>query len=94
MPELTSEEFEFYGWGDENVKPKKETCDKQELNPREALFGFMGWLSTRKEVIHIGSCCDCAGLPDLIEEFSNANKFDEVEEGWDNILVRPDEGVE
>jgi len=60
-----------------------------ELNQREALYGFVSWLSTRKELIEIGSSCECAGLTELIERFSNANGFDGVSDGWEDILFPP-----
>lgn len=59
------------------------------LNQREALFGFVAWLSCRKQVIKLGGTEDCAGLPDLIEEFSNANGFLEVSESYPDNLVHP-----
>lgn len=60
------------------------------LNSREALYGFVGWLTSREGPgVKMGSSYDCAGLPDLIEEFSNTNNFDEVTEQWPTHLIHP-----
>ena len=60
------------------------------LNAREAIFGFVSWLSCRKDKVELGGAYDCAGLPDLIETFANVNELDEVSDGWHDNLVHPD----
>lgn len=53
-----------------------------ELNAKEALVGFVSWLSTRPEKIAIGADCDCAGLPELIEAYAESQGLSAVREDW------------
>ena len=63
--------------------------EPRQLNQRETLFGFVAWLTTRPGELKIGAECDCAGLTELIEEFSNANGFEPVGDQWPNNLIHP-----
>jgi len=61
------------------------------LSASEALYGFCGWLSARKERVVISHVDDCAVLPPLIKHFCQANELDEPRDGWDdNLKVPPD----
>lgn len=44
-----------------------------ELKASEALFGFVGWLTTREEVTQMGGRHNCARIADLVQEFCVAN---------------------
>ena len=46
------------------------------LDSASTLYGFVAWLSTRKEVVKIGSSENCAGLPQLINAFLKENGLD------------------
>jgi len=59
------------------------------LNASEAVYGFAGWLTTRKEKTVMGSNIDCAPIADLVGEFCKVNKLDDPSENWPNNLVHP-----
>ena len=48
------------------------------LNGTEALFGFVAWLSGRAEVVKLGGSEICAGWPELIRAFADANNLPPV----------------
>jgi hypothetical protein len=61
------------------------------LNATEALFGFMGWLTSRKK--RSGPFSGSQGASeavDLITAFMKANNLDPVREGWNKVLKHPD----
>jgi len=59
------------------------------LTASEALYGFMGWLTTRKDAVTF-SCRDNAAVAaDLVAEFCKTNHLPEPREGWANDLVHP-----
>lgn len=61
---------------------------KKELNALESLNGFIGWLTTRKNIVKIGSSQNVSPLIDLIERYRIANNLSEVTEDWpDNLHV-------
>lgn len=55
----------------------------------EALFGFMGWLTTRYETLLIGSTHECSPVPELIDQFTKTNQLDDPRDGWENHLEHP-----
>ena len=63
--------------------------DMRELTGSETLYGFAGWLTTRREVTRMSASHDCAGIPDLIQEFCEANGLSEPKEDWHEILIHP-----
>ena len=62
-----------------------------ELSPSEALYGFMGWLTTRALTVTLGAEHNCAGIPDLIVEYCKANGLEEPREGWQHQYKHPEE---
>ena len=60
-----------------------------EMNGKECIYGFCAWLTSRKQIVTMGSIKDCSMIPDLIEEFSKANNLHEVTKDWPNNLVHP-----
>lgn len=64
-------------------------CKKRTLSSSEALFGFMAWLTSRKEILTIGATEDCAPFPELIKEFCERNNLVEPVDGWEKILKHP-----
>jgi len=56
----------------------------------EALYAFMGWLTTRSERTVLSRTDDCAIAADLVDEFCKANSLPEPREGWTDLLVHPD----
>lgn len=45
------------------------------LTPTEALYGFMGWLTTRKRVLRLGASVVVDDVPKLIHRFVKANNL-------------------
>jgi len=62
---------------------------KSELIASEAVYGLLGWLSTRKEIIKIGSNEDCAVIADLAKQFCEANNLASPREHWECALSHP-----
>lgn len=59
------------------------------LTASEAVFGFCAWLTTRKEVIKMGSSEECSCIVELIGQFCEENKLDDPRNGWENNLIHP-----
>jgi len=54
------------------------------------LFDFMGWLTTRKDVLCLGSEQECSPAANVIEEFCkmrNVSMSDANVENWENMLT-------
>lgn len=62
---------------------------EDKLTASEAIYGFMAWLSTRKEVVKIGSSEECSPLPVLVGTFCDENKLKKPRKGWENNLIHP-----
>lgn len=62
-----------------------------QLNASEAIYGFAAWLTTRKEVVKIGSNQDAAPVAKLCKEYCEANKLDPVTDEYPNNLNQPKE---
>ena len=62
---------------------------KKELSGSEALYGFCGWLTTRKERTVMSSKDNCSPIADLIKEFCETNKLKEPRQNWDKYLTHP-----
>ena len=63
--------------------------NKKELSGSEALFGFCGWLTTRKQKTVMGSKYDCAPIVKSIAEFCKFNNLAEPRRGWEKNLKHP-----
>lgn len=59
----------------------------QEWTPSEALFAFMGWLTTRKEPTILGSGHDAAPAVELIREFTERHHLEHPREGYHLVIV-------
>lgn len=59
-----------------------------ELSGSEALYGFCGWLSTRKKKTILSSKSDCGLVIDLIDQFCKVQKLSSPRYGWDKRLIR------
>jgi hypothetical protein len=60
------------------------------LSPSEALYGFMGWLTTRAVTVTLGAEHNCAGIPDLIGEYCKANELEDPRWGWHHQHKHPE----
>ena len=63
---------------------------KEEMNASEAVYGFVAWLSCRKEKTVISSTDNCAPLAELIKQFCETNELTEPRENWQERLTHPD----
>ena len=75
------------------MKAKEDKTEEQtieEMSASEALYGFVGWLTTQDEPITAGSTHDCAVWAEKIKEFCDVNKLSEPREDWTTRLIHPD----
>ena len=61
----------------------------EELSGSEALFGFAGWLTTRKEKTIMSATTECGSICDLIMSFCGVNKLKEPRKYWHKELKHP-----
>ncbi len=66
-----------------------ENYTEERLTASEALFGFCGWLTSRKEKTIMSSSDDCTPVIELIKQFCDENKLEGPKEGWENNLIHP-----
>ena len=59
------------------------------ISASEALFGFMGWLTTCDETLMIGAQHECAPVADAVKKFCDANNLAEPQAGWEKHFVYP-----
>lgn len=59
----------------------------------EALFAFMGWLTTRHKSVTLSRYHDAAVAAELVGVFCEANGFAEPREGWEKLLVHPSDST-
>ena len=55
----------------------------------EALYGFVGWLTTREEIVTASSRHDASIWANLIAAFLKENKLEDPRDGWGNNLIHP-----
>ena len=60
-----------------------------EMNGREAVFGFVSWLTCHKEQVTFGENCDAAPAAKLAEQFCNTNNLREFSCDWPGNLTYP-----
>ena len=65
------------------------------LNAAEALFGFCGWLTSRKKAVTLSSTHNAGVAVELIEEFCKVNGLDmeSVRKNWTDYLTHPTEAA-
>ncbi len=59
----------------------------KDWSPSEAIFAFMGSLTTRREPIVLGAAHDAAPAVQAITEFCERHKLDEPRLGWETAIV-------
>ena len=64
--------------------------DTQELTASEALFGFVGWLTSRESAVTLSSKHDASIAVDLVGRFIEKNGLQEPREQWQKLLTHPD----
>jgi len=70
---------------------EKNVPDKP-LTASEALFGFVGWITTREEAVTASFTHNAAVWADLVREYCRANDLAEPRENWHANLSYPFEG--
>jgi hypothetical protein len=65
----------------------------ESLSASEALYGFAGWLTTRRQSVTAGSRHDAARWADLVKRFSDENALPEPRDGWHKGLKHPTESM-
>ena len=60
------------------------------MTASEALFGFCGWLTSRKEKTVMSSADEAGTVVELIEKFMDANNLPMPKDGFEKNLVHPD----
>jgi len=74
-------------------KAAEERPSRDQLTGSEALFGFIGWITTREEKV-VASASDDAGVwASLVDEFCKSNQLKEPREGWEKLFTHPKEKV-
>ena len=66
---------------------------QEALSPSEALYGFAGWLTTRRQSVTASSRHDAARWAELVQTFAATNDLEDPREGWHKELKHPTEGV-
>jgi hypothetical protein len=66
---------------------------QEALSPSEALYGFAGWLTTRKKSVTAGSKHNAAPWAELVQTFAATNDLEDPREGWHKELKHPTEGI-
>ena len=66
-----------------------EQLNRDKLTPSEALYGFAGWVTSRKEIVSAGSTEDASIWAYLVKEFCKANDLPEPRERWSDLLKHP-----
>jgi len=64
---------------------------EDKLTGSEAIFGFCGWLTTRKEKTIMSTSDDAAPIVELISKFCKENKLSDPRENWEKNLSHPKE---
>lgn len=59
------------------------------LSGSEAIFGLMGWLTTRKKVLTLSSKHNASPAVEVIKEFCEANRLVDPRDTWQDLLVHP-----
>ncbi len=70
------------------IEPELKSMTDQ-LTASEALFGFMGWLTTREEDVTFGSSHNAAIAADLVAEFCMVNDLSEPKDHWADNFIMP-----
>ena len=59
------------------------------LTASEALYGFMAWLTTRKEEVIFSAYHNAAPAADLVKQFCETNELAEPKDHWEQNLIHP-----
>ena len=59
------------------------------MNAQEALFGFMGWLTSRETPVTFSASHDAAIAAELVKEFAELNALPDVTQDYPNFIMPP-----
>lgn len=62
---------------------------EDKLTASEAVYGFVGWLTTQPSVIKMGASENCAPVCDAVGIFCKQNKLADPRDGWEKNLIHP-----
>ncbi len=68
--------------------------ERPEMLASEALYGFVGWLTSREEPVTFSEKHDAAPAADLVAQFCITNKLREPRENWTKNLTHPKENAD
>ena len=63
------------------------------LTASEAVFGFCGWLTSRKEKTVMSSSDNASPIAELIGQFCDENRLDEPRDNYTDYLTHPTKGT-
>lgn len=61
------------------------------ITPADALYGFVGWLTSRQPPVTFSSVHDAAEPADLVAKFCKANNLGDASAGFPGNLTRIDD---
>ncbi len=64
-------------------------ANKAILSGSEALYGFIAWLTTRKEEVTFSGHHEASIAADLIDRFCKTNHLTEPRDNWSDNLTHP-----
>ncbi|MGI9298585.1 MAG: hypothetical protein ACR2QC_11920 [Gammaproteobacteria bacterium] len=59
------------------------------MTSSEALYGFVGWLTSRETPVIASKIHDAAIWAEMVDDFCMANELPEPRDGWEKSLVFP-----
>jgi hypothetical protein len=65
----------------------------EKLSGSEAVYGFAGWLTSRKDKTIMSSSDDASVIADLVDEFNKKQELEEPREHWEEDLIPMDESM-
>jgi len=95
MPLEDADALYYLRWDEHERLSRRDQTDStdaktvSELSGREAVFGFIGWLTTRKEPVSFGADNCCAHAAELAGEFCEANELSDCRDHWEDRLTHP-----
>lgn len=62
---------------------------ENQLSASEALYGFIGWLTTRKASITLSETHNAVEAADLVKKFCSVNQLEDPRDNWPSRLIHP-----
>ena len=66
-----------------------EKVNNDQLNGSEALYGFVGWLTSREPRVTMSSSNDATLPVNLVSRFCKENNLTDPRDGWEKNLITP-----